>query len=250
MNMLEDEIVRPVSMEEFEKVFTPQIKEVIGAVRKYGFDIRVVGGAVRDFLLGKVPRDVDFATDADPAELIFIFDLEDIKYDAGGIEHGTVKAVYGLEKIDVSTLGYSIDVVDDKMEIRRAQDWEQDAKNRDITINSMSLDMDGNIHDYVGSLSDLKQDTIRLNKTQYSKLQKHPELLMRWFKALTVFHNPRLPSKDLELIKNNLELLLRIRNSEKTKKTLLSIEMSENRDKIIALMCAIGAGKYLDIDCI
>ena len=82
MNIFEDDIVTPINLEDFEKIFTPEIRQVVSAIRKYGFDIRVVGGAVRDFLLGKGPRDVDFATDADPAELIFVFDLEGIQYDA------------------------------------------------------------------------------------------------------------------------------------------------------------------------
>ena len=91
-------------MEQFEKLFDDDVKSVANAVRKYGFDLRVVGGAVRDFLLGKKPRDIDFATNADPAELILIFDLEGIAYDAKGISHGTVKAVFGDEKVDVTSI--------------------------------------------------------------------------------------------------------------------------------------------------
>ena len=56
------EIENSVDMDTFSKVFTKDIRKTIETIRKYGFDIRVVGGAVRDFLLGKLPRDVDFAT--------------------------------------------------------------------------------------------------------------------------------------------------------------------------------------------
>lgn len=250
MNILEDEIIKPVSMEEFEKVFTDDIKSVIKAVRKYGFDIRVVGGAVRDFILGKAPRDVDFATDADPAELILIFDLEGINYDAGGIVHGTVKAVFGEEKIDVTSITYKLDVTDDKMRVVHSDGWEADAASRDLTINSMSLDLEGNIHDYLNGIEDLKASIIRLNPSQREKMKKDPNIIMRWFKAFGYFDKPKWPSKDYELIKSSLPLLKNAKHDSKTAKTLGSIISYPKGREIIDFMCKMGVGKYIDIDCI
>jgi tRNA nucleotidyltransferase (CCA-adding enzyme) len=250
MNIIEDEIIKPIDMAEFEKVFTPDIKSVITAVRKYGFDIRVVGGAVRDFILGKAPRDVDFATDADPAELMLIFDLEDIDYDAGGIEHGTIKAVFGEEKIDVTSIGFKIEVIDSKMQIQRGDGWEEDAQGRDLTINSMSLDMDGKIHDYLDGIRDLKSSVIRLNPSQYEKIDRHPDIIMRWYKAFGYFDSPVWPRKDYEMIKSKLPLLAKIKHDSKTAKTLGSIIATRDGREIIDLMCKMGAGKYIDIDCI
>ena len=250
MNIFEDDVIKTIDMEQFEKLFDDDVKSVANAVRKYGFDLRVVGGAVRDFLLGKKPRDIDFATNADPAELILIFDLEGIAYDAKGISHGTVKAVFGDEKVDVTSITYKLDVVDGKMLVNRSQGWEADAANRDLTINSMSLDMDGNIHDYVNGLDDLKGNVLRFNPSQYQKFRKDPNILMRWFKALGYFDNPKWPRKDYAAIIDNLHLLEKVKDDPKTEKTLGSIISNQDGRRILGMMCKMGAGKYLDIDCI
>ena len=74
--------------------FPAPLRKVAAVLKKYGFDVRVVGGAVRDFIIGKPARDIDFATDADPSELIYIFNLENIPHDDKGIGHGTFVVLY------------------------------------------------------------------------------------------------------------------------------------------------------------
>jgi tRNA nucleotidyltransferase (CCA-adding enzyme) len=249
VNIFEKEVVQSIDMDRFSEIFNDDIKRVIKAIRRYGFDLRVVGGAVRDFLMGKSPRDVDFATDADPAELILIFDLEGIPYDAKGIAHGTVKGVFGDEKVDVTSITYKLAVDGDEMRVVRSQGWEADARNRDLTINSMSLDMDGNIHDHVGGIDDIRDGVIRFNPSQVDKIVRDPNIIMRWFKALGYFPNPKWPTQDFELIKSNLHLLGKVRDDPKTQKTLGSILGYSTGEKIINLMCGLGADRYIDLNC-
>jgi tRNA nucleotidyltransferase (CCA-adding enzyme) len=245
----EEEKIFGINKEEFERIFTPNIKRVIEAVRKYGFDVRVVGGAVRDFLIGKRPRDVDFATDADPSELIYIFQLEGIDFDAKGIGHGTIKAKFGDDKIDVTSITYKLDRIGGKMVSRRGMDWEKDANSRDLTINSMSLDLNGKVHDYVDGLDDLSRQVVRFNDGIADDLRKDPHLIMRWFKALGLFDNPSWPEKDWISVMDNMETLSSIRNDEKTEKELASILRGKNARKILDIMCANGADRYLDLSC-
>lgn len=253
MNIFEDDITQHIDLDKFEEVFTEEVKSVVRAIRKYGFDLRIVGGAVRDYLLGKDPRDIDLATDADPAELIFIFDLEDIAYDAKGIYHGTVKAVFNTGKIDVTSLAYQIDVEHDKMTTTKSNSWEADAIRRDVTVNSLSLDMDGNIHDYVNGLEDLQNGVIRLNKPQFDRIEGRPELILRWFKALSYFENPTWPKKDYELIKSHLDLLDDVKTDgrikEKINQTLASLVSNPNGKNVVKLMCKMGVNKIIEINC-
>jgi tRNA nucleotidyltransferase (CCA-adding enzyme) len=249
MNIFEKEVVKSINMARFSEIFNDDVKRVIKSIRKYGFDIRVVGGAVRDFLLGKSPRDVDFATDADPAELILIFDLEGIAYDAKGIVHGTVKAVFGDEKVDVTSITYKLEVEDGDMKVVRSKGWEADARSRDLTINSLSLDMDGNIYDYVNGIDDIKDGIIRLNPSQKDKIQQDPNIIMRWFKALGYFPNPRWPNEDFQLIKDSLHLLEKVKDDSKTSKTLGSIIGYSNGQKIMDFMCNLGVSRYINIAC-
>jgi len=238
-----------IDEKKFESVFAPEVKRVAEVLRKYGFDARVVGGAVRDFVRGEAPRDIDFATDADPSELIYIFNMEDIPHDDKGISHGTIKAVFGNDKVDVTSIAYKLELKDGKLRIVRGQDWEQDAQNRDLTINSMSIDKDGVLYDYTGGLDDLRNQRVAMLPMTHDKIKEDPHLIMRWFKALGYFDNPRWPKHDYAVVKQNMPLLAQIKGDEKTDRELSSIMRSKNGQKIIRMMCDMGADKYLGINC-
>ena len=245
----EEEHIKDIDANEFAKVFTPEIKQVIKTIREYGFDLRVVGGAVRDFLIGKAPRDVDFATDADPSELIYMLQLAGIEFDAKGIRHGTIKAIFGDYKVDLSSIAYRIKVTDNTMRIDKGTSWEQDALRRDLTINSLSMDLNGRIYDYVDGLDDLHNGILRFNKIIPDTIPNDPHLIMRWFKALGYFDNPRWPSKDLDAIKKYLPLLDEIKNDSKTAKEMTAILSSPKAKNIVKMMCKLGANRYLDLSC-
>lgn len=245
----EEEHIKDIDANEFAKVFTPEIKQVIKVIREYGFDLRVVGGAVRDFLRGQSPRDVDFATDADPSELIYMLQLAGIDFNTSGIRHGTIKAIFGDYKVDISSLAFRIKVANNAMKIDKSTSWEQDAMRRDLTINSLSMDLNGRIYDYVGGLEDLHNHILRFNKVIPATIPDDPHLMMRWFKALGYFDDPKWPSKDLDAIKKNLPLLAKIKNDSKTAKEMTSILSSPRAKNIVKMMCKLDANRYLDLSC-
>lgn len=238
-----------IDMERFNQLFSPEVRRVEDALRKYGFDVRVVGGAVRDFLLGKEPRDIDFATDADPSEIIWVLNQEGIDHDDWGIGHGTIKAVFGDEKVDITSIAYKIEMVDGKARIVTGRDWEQDAARRDLTINSMSIDGDGTLYDYTGGLEDLKRQTIRMNPGTASAIKDDPNIIIRWFKSLGMFDKPNWPRGDFEAVKSSMRHLEGIRDDSRVQKGLASILNSRNSRAILSMMCRMGAGRYIGINC-
>lgn len=238
-----------IDLGEFEKVFTPNVRRVADVLRKYGFDVRVVGGAVRDFIRGKIPRDIDFATDADPSEIIWVFNREGIDHDAGGIGHGTVKAVFGDDKVDVTSIAYKIVMRDGKVSIVTGRDWEQDARHRDLTMNSMSVDKDGTLYDYTGGLDDLRNQVVRMNPHTIGAIKDDPNLILRWFKSIGMFDDPRWPRGDFEAIKASMPLLSDVRDDDRTQKILSSILRGRNSRRILSMMCSMGAGDHIGIDC-
>lgn len=245
----EEERIRDINASEFERVFTPDIRKVVKTIREYGFDLRVVGGAVRDFLRDTPPRDIDFATDADPSELIYILQLEGIDFDAKGIGHGTIKARFGDDKIDITSMTYKLGLDDHKVRITRRSTWEQDALSRDLTINSLIMDLNGRIYDYVGGLDDLANGMVRFNPGTAEHLGEDPHLIMRWFKALGYFDHPTWPKRDWDAIREHLPLLAKIRDDEKTAKEITSIMRGMNASKVRGMMCRSGAAEYLDLTC-
>jgi poly(A) polymerase len=248
--MLTEKLVNlDIDTDEFERLWTPAVKRTAEILNKYGFALRVVGGAVRDFLQKEPARDIDFATDADPSELIYIFNEEGVPHDDKGIGHGTIKAVFGNEKIDVTSITYKLEQQDGKIRIVRGRDWEQDAQNRDLSINSMSVDHDGTLYDYTGGLVDLRNHTVRMLPHTRDRLAQDPHLIMRWYKAISAWPNANWPRGDYAAISQHIPDLAQIKSDEKTDREISSIIRGKNGHKVLELMCRMGAGGYLGIDC-
>ena len=134
------------------------IKKIYKVFRKNGKQLFVVGGAVRDAILGKRPKDFDLATDAKPEEVIAIAKKNGLKVtDEVGKQFGVV-LVNGHEiatfRKDIGK-GRRPDAVD-------FTDIKGDVKRRDLTINALFYDMGrGEIVDLVGGIADLKKKKIR-----------------------------------------------------------------------------------------
>ena len=106
-----------------------------------------VGGCVRNWILQKPGHDIDIATKLLPDEVVKILTGAGIKVIPTGIDHGTVMAVLNGKSFEITTLRR-----DDETDGRRAivsftDDWLEDVKRRDFTMNALLADMDGNIYD-------------------------------------------------------------------------------------------------------
>ena len=118
-----------------------------------------------------------------------------------------------------------------------------------LTINSMSLDFDGVIHDYVNGIGDLSKQIIRFNPGIADQFEDDPHLMMRWFKTLSSFDKPVWFKSDFEKIKNSMQFLSKIKSENKTEKELTSIMRGKNTRMVLKMMCKMGANKYLDLTC-
>ena len=74
----------------FDAIVTPELLRLESIFKSNGFDFRLVGGVVRDLLLGNSPKDIDIATDCTPDEMIKLFEAEGIHYIPTGLQHGTI----------------------------------------------------------------------------------------------------------------------------------------------------------------
>ena len=120
-----------------------------------GEEARVVGGAVRNALLKLPIGDIDVATTALPAEVIRRAKVAGIKSAPTGIEHGTVTLILDAQPFEVTTLREDIETFGRKAIVAFGRDWVRDAQRRDFTMNGLSVDADGVIHDHVGGVDDI-----------------------------------------------------------------------------------------------
>ena len=74
----------------FKKLLTPQLLKLESVFKSEGYGFRLVGGVVRDLLLGHTPKDIDIATDCTPDDMIQMFEAKGIRYIPTGLQHGTI----------------------------------------------------------------------------------------------------------------------------------------------------------------
>ena len=131
---------------------------VINNLQNNGFEAYIVGGCVRDMLLGNLPHDFDITTSATPEEIIAIFE----KTVPTGIKHGTVTVIVEKMPVEVTTFrtesSYSNHRSPDKVEFVR--NLKDDLSRRDFTVNAMAYNKDG-LKDYYGGKEDLENKILR-----------------------------------------------------------------------------------------
>ncbi|MGZ9410786.1 MAG: CCA tRNA nucleotidyltransferase, partial [Methylocystis sp.] len=160
----------------------PRLTTLFAALSKTGAETRVVGGAVRDALLGLPPHEIDLATTALPDAVLAAARDAGLKGVPTGIEHGTVTIVVAGTPFEVTTLREDVETDGRFAKVRFGGDFEQDAKRRDFTINALSLSFDGEIHDYTGGLADIEARRIRFIGDAATRIREDYLRILRFFR--------------------------------------------------------------------
>ena len=166
------------------KQLCPHATEVVRRLQEEGYDAYIVGGSVRDLLLGKVPKDYDVATDAIPEEVKTVFPRARLIGRRFRLAHVRL----GGTLIEVATFrGPQVNDDDDHKHdngrILRDNVWgslEEDAVRRDFTINALFMDpVSGDIQDFVGGYKDLSERKLRLIGDPVTRYREDPVRLLR-----------------------------------------------------------------------
>ena len=139
----------------------PGAGRVLALLSSGGEEARIVGGAVRNALLSRAVTDIDIATTALPGEILARAKKAGMRAIPTGIKHGTVTLLAGGASFEVTTLREDIETDGRHAKVRFGRDFRADALRRDFTVNALSLDTEGRVHDYTGGLEDLAARKIR-----------------------------------------------------------------------------------------
>ncbi len=120
---------------------------LLAVLGRDGEEARVVGGAVRNALLGEPIHEFDVATTAIPQEVIRRASAAGFKPVPTGIEHGTVTVVIDGRPFEVTSLREDVETFGRHASVRFGRDWKKDAERRDFTMNALSATGDGAVHD-------------------------------------------------------------------------------------------------------
>jgi poly(A) polymerase len=158
------------------------VAALLGVLNRDGEEARVVGGAVRNALLGEPHGDIDIATTALPEEATRRVEAAGFKAVPTGIEHGTVTVVIGGKPFEVTTLRQDVETYGRKAKVAFGRDWKTDAERRDFTINALSVAPDGALHDYVGGLADLAGRRVRFIGDPQKRIGEDYLRILRFFR--------------------------------------------------------------------
>jgi poly(A) polymerase len=155
---------------------------LLAALDRDGEEARVVGGAVRNTLLGLPHGDIDVATTAVPAEVTRRAEAAGFKPVPTGVDHGTVTVVVEGKPFEVTTLREDVETFGRHATVKFGRDWERDAQRRDFTMNALSLSRDGTVHDYVGGVADLNAHHVRFIGEAATRIAEDYLRILRFFR--------------------------------------------------------------------
>src|SRR3954470_1852935 len=158
------------------------LPRVLAVLDAEGEEARVVGGAVRNALLGAPLGDIDIATTALPQEVIRRVEAAGFKAVPTGFEHGTITVIAERRPFEVTTLREDVETDGRHATVAFGRDWRRDAERRDFTMNALSVARDGTVHDYVGGLADVAARRVRFIGDPASRIAEDYLRILRFFR--------------------------------------------------------------------
>ncbi len=219
--------------------FTPQIKALFNHLLKNGDEVRIVGGAVRDFIDKKTISDYscadfDLACQYTPEKTIDILKANHIKTVASGLKYGTITAIIDQMQFQITTLRKEIKHYGRDCEVEFVDNFFEDAKRRDFTINAISVDFSGKVYDYFGGIYDLENQIVRFIGDADERIQEDYLRILRFFRFSCQY------AKTIDILgleaciayKTNLKTL----SCERIRSELFKMFGYKNRDKLCTIL--------------
>lgn len=209
------------------KLISKNALYAIEVLEKNGFSAYLVGGCVRDILMGIAPSDFDITTNALPEEIKRCFPKE--KKILTGLKHGTVAPIINGRAIEITTYRIDGEYGDSRhpQKVTFTTELKEDLMRRDFTINAMAMDKNLNLFDHLSGKEDLEKGIIRCVGKADKRFSEDALRIMRALRFSARF-GFRIEKETEKAIIKNRELLLNIskeRIYEELKKLLMGKDM-------------------------
>jgi poly(A) polymerase len=155
---------------------------VLGCLVVDGHAARVVGGAVRNALLGLPVGDIDIATTATPAQVIAAAARAKLHTIPTGLQHGTVTVRAGKQSFEVTTLRQDVATDGRHATVAFTDNWAADARRRDLTVNAFYCDAAGTVFDPLGGIDDLRARRVRFIGVADQRIAEDYLRILRFFR--------------------------------------------------------------------
>lgn len=194
---------------------TIKIAEIL---RKNGYESYIVGGAVRDFVLGQVPHDIDFATNATPDEIENVMKKAGVFTTDVGKKFGTIVAYLDGEEFEITTYRKDGAILDGRHPdgVTYAKTIEEDLSRRDFTMNAMAMNpFTKEIVDPFGGRVDLKGKRLRFVGDTEDRINEDALRIARAVR-FAIKYGLNISLEDEKTIKENASLMKNVSKERKT----------------------------------
>lgn len=197
-------------------------------------NLRIVGGAIRNFLLKKEIVDFDLSCVFPPEEIVKILRDNNIKFKLVGVSFGTVMAIVNNKSYEITSTREDIQTNGRHAVVKYTADFKIDASRRDFTFNALYLDFNNNLYDYFGGLEDLKKGIVRFIGSAEARIKEDYLRILRFFRFFcyygTVLDNEGL--KFSTIYKDELKKL----SSERIKSEMFKILLADYPIQVLKIM--------------
>jgi len=216
-----------------------RLQRLMRAIAGEDEDIRIVGGAVRNWLMGLAVADVDLATTALPATVIARARRAGMKPVPTGIEHGTVTVIVDGKPFEVTTLRQDVETDGRHAVVHFGRDWSADAMRRDFTVNALYATADGDIIDLVGGIADCAERRIRFIGPPQTRIREDYLRILRLFRFHASFCTGPIDADGLAAAIAERDGLLTL-SSERIGQEIQKLVAADFAPEVLPVMQAAG----------
>ncbi len=215
----------------------PATVKVMAALAAAGAAPRFVGGCVRDALAGRPVKDIDIATPLSPEAVMAALRRAGIKTVPTGIAHGTVTAVVAHTPFEITTLRIDVETYGRHAKVAFTDDWVADSARRDLTINALSCEPDGTLHDPFGGAEDLRAGRVRFVGDARARIEEDHLRLLRFFR-FQAHYGKTAPEPGTLEVAASLAPKLRRLSGERVRDELIKLLRAADPVPVIEIMLA------------
>lgn len=235
-------------VEPAEWMVSEETNAVMSALNKGGMNALFVGGCVRNMLLGEEVTDIDIATKLKPEEVTQRLEGKGVKVVPTGIEHGTVTAVVEGQPFEITTLRHDVETDGRHAVVGFTDDWLEDAKRRDFTMNTLLADQAGNIYDPTGlGSSDLKTNRIVFVGKPSERIEEDYLRVLRFFRFHAYYGRGDMDVDALSACQDAAEHIPSL-SKERITQEFFKILSAPDPASILSVMFEHGVLKALEFD--
>lgn len=220
-----------------------EAERILDVIYSNGYEGYLVGGCVRDSLIGRIPNDWDICTSAKPEVMLRIF--RQFKVIPTGLKHGTLTVVIDDLDFEVTTYRIDKDYVDGRRpeEVEFTTSLKADLKRRDFTINAMAYNKKDGLVDYYGGISDINNRKIRCVGNAMDRFNEDYLRMLRAVRFLTQLEY----DLSIDTFKAIEELANKITNisKERVRDEINKILLSQNPSKGIEILESTGLLEHI-----